>query len=130
MAHRLGVPDDLVMTNVRRALGEWGERLAAAHLTEAGMVLLDRNWRTSAGEIDIVARDGEAVVFCEVKTRRGKGFGEGSEAVDGEKTRRLRHLATQWLASSGIRARLVRFDVVSVFVGGAKPVIDHIRGAF
>lgn len=94
------------------------------------MVLLDRNWRTSAGEIDIVARDGEAVVFCEVKTRRGTMFGDGSEAVTSEKTRRLRHLATQWLAITGIRARSVRFDVVSVCVGGAKPVINHVRDAF
>lgn len=118
------------MTKVRRALGDWGERLAAAHLAEAGMVLLDRNWRTSTGEIDIVARDGDAVVFCEVKTRRGSTFGEGSESVTELKTRRLRHLATQWLATSGIHARAVRFDVVSVQVGGAKPVISHIRDAF
>ncbi|HCT76170.1 MAG TPA: hypothetical protein DGT23_06170 [Micromonosporaceae bacterium] len=55
------------MTKVRQALGEWGERVAAAHLVAAGMVLLDRNWRTAAGEIDIIARDGDAVVFCEQK---------------------------------------------------------------
>ena len=118
------------MTKARQMLGEWGERLAAAHLTEAGMVLLDRNWRTAAGEIDIVARDGDAVVFCEVKTRRGTTFGEGSESVTWAKTHRLRQLATQWLAASGIRARAIRFDVVSVQVGGNSPVISHIRDAF
>ncbi len=118
------------MTKVRRALGDWGERLAAAHLAAAGMVLLDRNWRTAAGEIDIVARDGDAVVFCEVKTRRGTTFGDGTEGVTEAKTRRLRQLATQWLATSGIRARCVRFDVVSVMVGGSAPVISHIRDVF
>jgi putative endonuclease len=119
------------MTKARQALGEWGERLAAAYLTEQGMVILDRNWRTSAGEIDIVARDVNSVIFCEVKTRRGTTFGEGGEAVTDAKTRRLRQLALQWLATSGIHARSVRFDVVSVLVGGSgAPVISHIRDAF
>lgn len=119
------------MTKVRQALGEWGERVAAAHLVATGMVLLDRNWRTAAGEIDIIARDGDAVVFCEVKTRRGTAFGDGRESVVGAKSRRLRMLATQWLALSGIRPRTVRFDVVSVLVGGGvAPEVSHVRDAF
>ena len=61
---------------------------------------------------------------------RGTTFGDGSEGVTEAKTRRLRQLATQWLATSGIRARCVRFDVVSVMVGGSAPVISHIRDAF
>jgi putative endonuclease len=119
------------VTKVRQALGDWGERIAAKHLIEQGMVILDRNWRTSAGEIDIIARDVNAVIFIEVKTRRGTSFGEGSEGVTEAKTRRLRQLAVQWLATSGIRARSVRFDVVSVMLGGSRPpVINHIRDAF
>ncbi|MBA2716596.1 MAG: YraN family protein, partial [Propionibacteriales bacterium] len=59
----------------RKALGDYGERLAAAHLVEKGLVVLDRNWRCSAGEIDIVAADGNTVVVCEVKTRSSCRFG-------------------------------------------------------
>jgi putative endonuclease len=119
------------MTKVTQAVGAWGERLAAAHLVATGMVLLDRNWRGAAGEIDIIARDGDSVVFCEVKTRRGSTFGTPAEAVARAKVRRLRQLAAQWLAISGIRPREVRFDVVSVLARrGDEPVIDHIRGAF
>ncbi len=117
------------MTKTRKALGKWGEQLAAAHLTEAGMVLLDRNWRTSAGEIDLVARDGDAIVFAEVKTRRSDAFGDGAEAVAGRKSLQLRMLAAQWLAASGIRAKHIRFDVITVRVRPSGPAINHIRGA-
>jgi putative endonuclease len=118
------------MTKARQALGAYGERLAVEHLAEAGMVVLDRNWRCRHGEIDIVARDGDVVVFCEVKTRRGDGFGAPAEAVVPRKARRLRRLAAQWLATAGVRPDEVRFDVVSVLAqarGTAR--VEHVRGA-
>ncbi|HCT76144.1 MAG TPA: YraN family protein [Micromonosporaceae bacterium] len=119
------------MTKVGQALGQWGEDIAAKYLVEQGMVILDRNWRTPSGEIDIIARDVNAVIFCEVKTRRGTAFGDGRESVVGAKSRRLRMLATQWLALSGIRPRTVRFDVVCVLVGGGvAPEVSHVRDAF
>jgi putative endonuclease len=119
------------MTRVRQAVGAYGERLAARHLTAAGMVLLDRNWRCRLGEIDIVARDGDAVVFCEVKTRRGSGYGPPVEAVVAAKARRLRQLAAQWLELHGVRPREVRFDVVSVVPrADADPLVEHLRAAF
>jgi putative endonuclease len=120
-----------VMTNETQAVGAYGERLAARHLAESGLVLLDRNWRTRAGEIDIIARDGDVLVFCEVKTRRGVAFGEPAEAVDARKVARLRKLAAQWLAQAPVRPREVRFDVVSVLSPrrGA-PTVDHLKGAF
>ena len=119
------------MSNVNQAVGAYGERLAARHLLDAGLVLLDRNWRCRAGEIDIVARDGDVLVFCEVKTRRGAGFGAPAEAVVAGKAARLRRLAAEWLAGAGMRPREVRFDVVSVLSPprGA-PRIDHVKGAF
>jgi putative endonuclease len=119
------------MTKGRQALGAYGERLAARHLTEAGMVVLDRNWRCRHGEIDIIARDGGAVVFCEVKTRRHDGFGTPADAVVGRKARRLRRLAAQWLATSGVRPDEVRFDVVSVLPQPeGTATVEHLRGAF
>lgn len=119
------------MGKATNAVGAYGERVACRLLTEAGMALLDRNWRCPAGEIDIVARDGLTVVFCEVKTRRGYGFGAPAEAVTPVKVRRLRALAARWLAEHPQIRGPVRFDVVSVWpqrCGAA--VVDHLRGAF
>src|SRR5690606_20952724 len=103
------------MTKVTQAVGAYGERLAARHLVEAGLVVLERNWRSRSGEIDIIARDGDVLVLCEVKTRRGFGYGRPSEAVGRRKLARLRQLAGEWLAQSQVRPREVRFDVVEVF---------------
>ena len=87
------------MTRTTDAIGAYGERVAALALIRAGMVVLDRNWRCASGELDIVARDRDTIVFCEVKTRRGAGFGTPMDAVGYPKMRRLRGLASLWLAS-------------------------------
>jgi putative endonuclease len=119
------------MTDVRQAVGAYGERLAVEHLVEAGLVVLDRNWRSATGEIDIVARDGDVLVLCEVKTRRGVGFGTPAEAVGRRKVARLRRLAAEWLAQAGVRPREVRFDVVEVFCQpGFAPRVEQVEGAF
>lgn len=119
------------MTGVRQALGAWGERTAEAYLRGRGLTVIDRNWRRRGGEIDIVATDGDTVVFCEVKTRRGTAFGTGVEAVTGRKSQRLRRLAAAWLDEHGGPQRRIRFDVVSVTpVRHGEPRIDHVRGAF
>lgn len=111
------------------ALGAYGERVAARHLTEAGLVVLDRNWRCDAGEIDLVLRDGAELVFCEVKTRSGTAYGHPLEAVDDVKTARLVNLAGRWMDEHGVSAAEVRFDMVGVVrrVRGAAEV-EHIRG--
>lgn len=115
----------------RAELGALGEEIAVAVLVDAGMRVLDRNWRCRAGELDIVARDGDALVFCEVKARRGTGFGDPVEAVTPVKQRRLRGLARAWLAAHDHHAPDVRFDVVGVLVRpGARPQVRHLRGAF
>lgn len=112
-------------------LGAHGERIAVAYLTDAGLRVLDRNWRCRDGELDIVARDGDALVFCEVKTRRGTGYGEPVEAVGRIKQRRLRTLAQRWLAAHEEHAPELRFDVVGVLVRPARPaVVTHLRAAF
>jgi putative endonuclease len=103
------------MTRATDAVGAYGERVAARLLTQAGMLVLDRNWRRAAGELDIVASDGPVVIFCEVKTRRGGGCGSPAEAVNRSKVNRLRRLAAQWLAEHPEVRGPVRFDVVSVW---------------
>lgn len=113
----------------RRSLGEYGELLAAQHLREQGMVLLDHNWRCAAGEIDLVLRDGAVVVFCEVKTRRSDRHGTALEAVTTTKAARMRRLAALWLAAHDLAVRDVRLDLVGITSPrGASPVIDHVRG--
>lgn len=111
------------------AVGHYGEDVAARHLVEAGMEVVERNWRCRAGEIDIVARDGETIVFCEVKTRSGEGFGTPAEAVGRDKAQRLRALACRWLVERRPPYGELRFDVVSVRrrPRGAATV-EHLRG--
>jgi putative endonuclease len=113
----------------RQALGAYGESLAARHLVEQGMVLLDRNWRCEAGEIDLVLRDGEVLVVCEVKTRTSARFGTPHEAVTDIKLARLRRLAAHWVAAHGLAAGDVRIDLVAILRPrrGAS-VVDHVRG--
>ena len=76
--------------------------------------MLDRNWRCDAGEIDLVLRDGDALVVCEVKTRRGDAFGSPLEAVTARKAARLRRLAARWMEEHGVRPAEVRLDLVGV----------------
>jgi putative endonuclease len=119
------------MGRAKDSVGSYGERVAVAYLIAQGMVLLDRNWRCAAGEIDAILRDGDVLVIAEVKTRRGEAFGPPAAAVVPAKVARLRRLAVLWLAQSRIRPREVRFDVISVRPGrrGAAAV-EHLRGAF
>jgi putative endonuclease len=117
------------MAERRRALGAYGEAVAARHLVESGMVLLDRNWRCPAGEIDLVLRDGRTLVFCEVKTRTSAAFGSPLETVRPAKAARLRRLAAAWLRANRVRAEDVRIDLVGVLqVEGEVPVVDHVAG--
>lgn len=117
----------------RAALGRYGEQLAAEHLTAAGMTVLARNWRCAQGELDLVLRERNGtVVFCEVKTRSGTGFGEPEEAVGPRKARKLRGLACRWLLEHRPPGGAeIRFDVVSVVRRrGCAPQLRHLRGAF
>ena len=119
------------MTTQRRALGAYGERVAEAHLRDQGLVILDRNWRCPDGEVDLILRDGDAIVFCEVKTRTGDLFGSPAEAIGPRKVRRLRRLAVRWLEQTGLHAHTIRFDVVEVLPQSqGAPVLEHIRAAF
>ena len=111
------------------ALGRYGEDVAARHLADTGLVVLERNWRCPLGELDIVARDGDVLVVCEVKTRRSLAYGSPLEAVTPVKAARLRRLAAHWLAERGVRPAAVRFDVVGVLQNGRGAAeIQHVRG--
>lgn len=110
-----------------RALGIAGEDAAAAWYESNGYQVLARNWRCTEGELDLVVRNRATIVFCEVKARTTVAFGAPVEAVTPAKQRRLRTLASRWLAAhrSGAAAEL-RFDVVSVLAGD----VEVIEAAF
>ncbi|MFC4057576.1 YraN family protein [Planomonospora corallina] len=109
-------------------LGRHGEQVAVDYLLAHGMQILDRNWRCPEGEIDVVARDGRALVVVEVKTRSGRSHGTAFEAVTRAKVARLRGLAGRWLGGRREWFDSVRVDVVALERFAGELVIRHERG--
>ena len=119
------------MADTRKKLGDFGEQAAAAYLTRQGYREVARKWRCAAGEIDLLMRDGAALVFVEVRTRRG-GAGRAEESVGPAKRARLAALAYTYLDAAAAPADLPwRIDVVAVDVdrSGRIARINHIRDA-
>jgi putative endonuclease len=114
-------------------LGRRGERIAERALSAQGYEIIDRNWRCPEGEIDLVARDGDALVFIEVKTRASTAFGHPFEAITPGKLSRLRRLAAAWLAARGpVRGiSRLRIDAIGVIAPRDAPAsIEHLEGIF
>jgi putative endonuclease len=118
------------MTHARQSLGKIGENLACAELERRGYEILARRYRHGGAEIDIVARDGPALVFVEVKAREGREFGDGAEAVTMNKRRRIVVAATDYLVRHRFGECACRFDVVSIQLGSGEPAVEVIRNAF
>jgi putative endonuclease len=111
-------------------LGQTGEDLACEELRRQGYAILARRYRTRGGEIDIVAREGDTLVFAEVKTRRSLRCGEPAEALTRGKRRQVAAMAADWLARHRVAARSCRFDVVTISFDGSRPAVRVMRGAF
>ncbi len=112
-------------------LGKHGEQIAVDYLLSCDMQILDRNWRCSDGEIDVVAREGRTLVVVEVKTRSGRTHGTAFEAVTEEKLTRLRRLAARWRGEQGRRCErfdAIRIDVVALQRFAGTFTIRHERG--
>ena len=118
------------MSDHRRQLGKWGESVAAVHLEAKGLLLVERNWRSVYGEIDIVAEDGDELIFVEVKTRRGNQMGTPEEALTKEKAEKLRQLAQLYLVEKDSE-RDWRIDLVAIEIDSRGKLVrcDHIRDA-
>lgn len=115
--------------NAKDALGKRGEQVATEYLQQAGLRILDRNWRCAEGEIDIVAAERRVLVICEVKTRSGTRYGTPLEAITRSKRARLRRLAIRWLVAHGVLFDEVRIDVVGVLRDQAgRCTVEHVRG--
>jgi putative endonuclease len=111
-------------------VGAWGEDLALRYLIKHGYRLVERNYRTRRGEIDLILRKEGTLVFVEVKLRRGTGFGDPLEAVTPRKQATLRYLAERYLAVREPDFDTVRFDVVGILASREGLRIDHIQDAF
>lgn len=116
-----------------QALGRYGEDVAARYLSSQGYEVIVRNWRSPRrdlpGELDIIARSQDCLVFCEVKTRRSIASGTPADAVTRDKVSRLRRLAGLWLSLHDARAAEIRIDVIAVMRPISGPArIEHLRG--
>lgn len=115
----------------RKKLGNKGEKRAANFLRKQGYQIIEKNYHSLLGEIDIVAKEGESIVFVEVKTRRSTDFGLPEEALSYDKRRRLSKLALNYLAHRRIEGSNCRFDVVSILMDNNKVKhIELIKNAF
>jgi len=118
------------MTMLRLSLGKSGEDLACRELRRRGYEIVARRYRRRGGELDIIARDGATIVFVEVKTRRGRMFGEAVEAVTPYKQRRMSRLAAEYLMRHRLSHCPCRFDVVSIHLDAGGPKVEVFQNAF
>jgi putative endonuclease len=118
------------MTERRRALGRAAEAAAAEALTRVGLRVLERNVRFARGELDLVCRDGDVVVFVEVKCRQARWGDAPAAAISWQKRRRLVLLAQLYLRRRGLAGARCRFDVVAVTEDGGHLAVRHLPGAF
>lgn len=119
------------MSDKRISLGKAGEELAAEYLRQNGYTILARNYRSHSGEIDIIARQGQTLVFAEVKTRKSAAFGSPAAAVTVKKQAQISRVAQDYLARENLFDRPARFDVIAVLApDGKRPHIEIITNAF
>lgn len=115
----------------RRTLGRWGESVAATHLEAKGYQLIERNWRCRWGEIDLVLRQGETLVFVEVKTRRGSDFGTPEEGITARKAQKLLQIGQQYVAERELDDVDWRIDMVAVELDKSGKLLrcEHLENA-
>ena len=101
----------------RKKLGKAGEAIACKYLKRLGYVIIARNYSTRIGEIDIIAKDGDTLVFVEVKTRRSDAYGRPEEAINAKKKRKLSRLAQLYIKNKNLYNKKARFDVVAILIG-------------
>ena len=121
------------MSQSRLSTGFQGEEFACRYLVGQGYRILDRNWRCreqSRYELDIIARDGDTIVFCEVKTAKTRKFGPPVCWVTEQKARRIACAAIEYIAEKTIMSTPFRFDVIGIEVDGDTRSVTHIRNAF
>jgi putative endonuclease len=118
------------LTKERLDLGSRGENLALEKIKRLGYKCLERNYRCSLGEIDLIAKDGDSLVFIEIKTRRGSTTGIAKEAVNQRKMRQISKTALNYMKANSCCDTKARFDVIAVNITGDREEIEVIKDAF
>ena len=118
------------MVTRQQAFGQKAESIAIRRLKKAGYKIVTRNYRNRIGEIDIVARDGDTLVFVEVKARRSARYGDPKHALTRAKQRKISMVALEYLKSTGQGSTKARFDVVAITAPASEPRIEIIKNAF
>ena len=118
------------MTQERLSLGKFGEDLAFKEIKRLGYKKILRNYRCPLGEVDLVAIDGDTLVFIEVKTRKGRSLSYAKEAVNAKKRRQLSKVALFYMKTNNLNGVRARFDVVAVSLAGGEQQVELIRNAF
>ena len=118
------------MTRERLELGKFGEDLAFKKIKRLGYKKIIRNYRCPLGEVDLIAKDGDTLVFIEIKTRKGRTTDYAKEAVNKRKKRQISKVALAYMKSMDCSDARARFDVVAICVGRGKPEIEVIKNAF
>ena len=118
------------MNDSKQLLGKEGERLAEQYLKKKGYKIVERNYRCRGAELDLIVLDRRVIVFVEVKTRTGHGFGSPFEAVEFRKQQKMIQAAQYFLNERKLHQRDARFDVVGISWPGGEPLVEHIENAF
>ncbi len=118
------------MTRERLELGEWGEELAFKKIKSLGYKNIIKNYRCPLGEVDLVAKDGDTLVFIEIKTRKGRSLGFAKEAVTARKRKQISKVALTYMKANNCCDVSARFDVVAISTGSGPPQIEVIKNAF
>jgi putative endonuclease len=119
------------LSNSRQKLGKFGEKIALQFLKTKGFTPIAKNYRLKTGEIDIIAMDGNVLVFIEVKTRQGNTHGTPLDSITWKKQRQISKVAQEYLSRNNLFEREARFDVLSVICGkNNRPEVEHISNAF
>lgn len=114
----------------KKELGKFGENQAVSFLKKQDCKILERNFACKQGEIDIIAKDKDELVFLEVKTRKNDFFGRAAEAVDNLKQKHIKSAAKYYLYSNNLMNTFIRFDVIEVYVKNNRVFINQIRNMF
>ena len=120
----------MILNRAKILLGREGERIAEVFLKKKGYKLVERNYRCAAGELDLILLDRRVIVFVEVKTRTGTGYGTPLDAVESRKQQKMIHAAQFFLNAKKLAQREARFDVVGISWPGGEPSVEHIENAF
>ena len=118
------------VNDFKQLLGKEGERLAEQYLKKKGYKIVERNYRCRGAELDLIVLDRRVIVFVEVKTRTGHGFGSPFEAVEFRKQQKMIQAAQYFLNEKKLHQRDARFDVVGISWPGGEPLVEHIENAF